>query len=131
MLASLEPHVAQMVGTVVVAVLSAASGVAGAMLTTRAEKSKIEEAKAETEREKATDNLSYLLKQLDGAIDRNKDLEAQNIELYNEIFDLKNQLISMAYLVAYIQVLRELWREPPRLPDMPDIVRNALERFKN
>ena len=131
MLASLEPHMAQMVGTVVVAVLSAASGVAGAMLTTRAEKSKLEEAKAETEREKATDNLSYLLKQLDGAIDRNNDLEAQNIELYNEIFDLKNQLISMAYLVAYIQVLRELWREPPRLPDMPDIVRNALERFKN
>lgn len=131
MLTSLEPHVAQMVGTVVVAVLSAASGVAGAMLTTRAEKNKIEEAKAETEREKATDNLSYLLKQLDGAVDRNKDLEAQNIELYNEIFDLKNQLISMAYLVAYIQVLRELWREPPRLPDMPDIVRNALERFKN
>ncbi len=39
-----------MVGTVVVAVLSAASGVAGAMLTNRAEKSKIEEAKAETER---------------------------------------------------------------------------------
>ena len=131
MFPELEPHVAQMVGTVVVAVLSAASGVAGAMLTNRAEKSKIEEAKAETEREKATDNLCNMLKQLDGAVDRNKDLEAQNIELYNEIFDLKNQLISMAYLVAYIQVLRELWQEPPRIPDMPDIVRNALERFKN
>ena len=131
MFPELEPHIAQMVGTVVVAVLSAASGVAGAMFTNRAEKSKIEEAKAETEREKATDNLCYMLKQLDGAVDRNKDLEAQNIELYNEIFDLKNQLISMAYLVAYIQVLRELWQEPPRIPDMPDIVRNALERFKN
>ena len=131
MITELEPHVAQMVGTVVVAVLSAASGVAGAMLTNRAEKSKIEEAKAETEREKATDNLCYMLKQLDGAVDRNKDLEAQNIELYNEIFDLKNQLISMAYLVAYIQVLQELWQEPPRIPDMPDIVRNALDRFKN
>ncbi len=31
-----------------------------------------------------------MLKQLDGAVDRNKDLEAQNIELYNEIFDLIN-----------------------------------------
>lgn len=131
MFTQLEPHVAQMVGTVVVAVLSAASGVAGAMLTNRAEKSKIEEAKAETEREKATDNLCYMLKQLDGAIGRNKDLEAQNIELYNEIFDLKNQLISTAYLVAYIQVLRELWQEPPRMPDMPNIVKNALERFKS
>ena len=131
MFPEIEPHVAQMVGTVVVAVLSAASGVAGAMLTNRAEKSKIEEVKAETEREKAADNLCYMLKQLDGAVDRNKDLEAQNIELYNEIFDLKNQLISMAYLVAYIQVLRELWQDPPRIPDMPDIVRNALERFKN
>ena len=131
MFPELEPHVAQMVGTVVVAVLSAASGVAAAMLTNRAEKTKIEEAKAKTEWEKTTDNLSYLLKQLDGAVDRNKDLEAQNIELYNEIFDLKNQLISTAYLVAYIQVLRELWQEPPRIPDMPAIVRNALDRFKN
>lgn len=131
MFPELEPHVAQMVGTVVVAVLSAASGVAGAMLTNRAEKSKIEEAKAETEREKATDNLCYMLKQLDGAVARNKDLEAQNIELYNEIFDLKNQLISTAYLVAYIQVLRELWQEPPRIPDMPAIVKNALDQFKN
>lgn len=131
MFPELEPHVAQMVGTVVVAVLSAASGVAAAMLTNRAEKTKIEEAKVKTEWEKTTDNLSYLLKQLDGAVDRNKDLEAQNIELYNEIFDLKNQLISTAYLVAYIQVLRELWQEPPRIPDMPAIVRNALDRFKN
>ena len=121
----------QRVGEVGVAGRPAGRGGAGAMLTNRAEKSKIEEAKAETEREKATDNLCYMLKQLDGAVDRNKDLEAQNIELYNEIFDLKNQLISMAYLVAYIQVLRELWQEPPRIPDMPDIVRNALDRFKN
>lgn len=131
MFPELEPHVAQMVGTVVVAVLSAASGVAAAMLTNRAEKTKIEEAKAKTEWEKTTDNMTYMLKQLDCAVDRNKDLEAQNIELYNEIFDLKNQLISTAYLVAYIQVLRELWQEPPRIPDMPAIVRNALDRFKN
>jgi len=131
MFPELEPHIAQMVGTVVVAVLSAASGVAAAMLTNRAEKTKIEEAKAKTEWEKTTDNMTYMLKQLDVAVDRNKDLEAQNIELYNEIFDLKNQLISTAYLVAYIQVLRELWQEPPRIPDMPDIVRNALDRFKN
>lgn len=131
MFPELEPHIAQMVGTVVVAVLSAASGVAAAMLTNRAEKTKIEEAKAKTEWEKTTDNMTYMLKQLDVAVDRNKDLEAQNIELYNEIFDLKNQLISTAYLVAYIQVLRELWQEPPRIPDMPAIVRNALDRFKN
>lgn len=125
-----SPHIAQMIGVIVVAAFSAISGVGAALITNRVEKRKIEEAKATTEREKAADNLSYLIKQLNTAVDRNTDLEAQNIELYNEILDLKNELISMTYLVAHIQVLHELWTEPPAIPEMPAIVRNTLEKFK-
>lgn len=128
-LIELSPHIAQMVGVIIVAAFSAASGVAAALITNHAEKRKIEQAKATTEREKATDNLTSCIKQLDSAVDRNRDLEAQNIELYNEILDLKNELISMTYLVAHIQVLHELWTEPPAIPEMPAIVKNALEKF--